>query len=51
MRSLLLLPLLLGLVSPAIANNEANTKCTPPQVKNCFLGSCTCLNPIFGDDN
>ena len=51
MRSLLLLPLLLGLVSPAIAHNEANTKCTSPQVKDCFLGSCTCIKPIFSDDD
>ena len=51
MKLLLLLPLLLGLVSPAIAHNEANTKCTSPQKKECFLGSCTCIAPIFSDDN
>ena len=44
MRSLLLLSLLLGLVSPAIAHNVANTNCPPGYYAMCLTpSSCTCM--------
>tara|TARA_B100001248_G_scaffold235907_1_gene198966 strand:- start:44 stop:277 length:234 start_codon:yes stop_codon:yes gene_type:complete len=50
MRSLLLLPLLLGLVSPAIAHNEANTKCPEGEELECLTDSkksCFCMEKFI----
>ena len=44
MKLLLLLPLSLGLVSPAIAHNLQNTSCPPGQIPVCVTStSCTCM--------
>ena len=44
MKLLFLLPFLLGLVSPAIAHNEANTKCGPNRTPICQPPyGCSCV--------
>ena len=50
MKLLLLLPLLLGLVSPAIAHNEANTKCPEGEELECLTDSkksCFCMEKFI----
>ena len=49
MKLLLLFPLSLGLVSPAIAHNIQNTVCPPGQIPVCLTpSSCACM-PEFGE--
>ena len=49
MKLILLLPLSLGLVSPAIAHNIQNTVCPPGQIPVCLTpSSCACM-PEFGE--
>ncbi len=47
MKLLLLLPLSLGLVSPAIAHNIQNTNCPPGYYPMCLTpSSCACMQTL-----
>ena len=53
MKLLLLLPLLLGLMSPAIAHNRKNTKCPPGQAPMCVPFTdedCFCMDQFAGTE-